>query len=287
MTYNKDRNKRKNKYQKEDYQMDTKPRKMKVMKEETRVIHNAHVTIKIVQMKTEKETYYSIECNGVLCDKYKWTLNPSQKGINQAFIDLQEKEPVQPVHKQLPQRFYYNNEYTWCLKGTDDDEIITGSWEDTTCKDCLALKEDAQNVYNPMNDWIRRESWNKDNRPKISTPSDSALLLREYSEKEQEHFIVLTLNGANQVINQRVVTVGLVNQTQVHPREIFKGAIEDNATSIIVSHNHPSGQLEPSSEDLAITRHLIKAGETIGIDVLDHVIIASKGYYSLLEHGYM
>jgi len=260
--------------------------KMKVMAEDTREIHGGLVTVQVVQLKTAKKTYYSIEVNGILCDNYEWSLNPSQKGIEQAFNDLLAKAPTRHTHKQLPQRFYYNNDYTWCMKSTHDETIITGStWENTTCPDCLLLKEEAKHVYHPMNDWYRRESWKADQRPKISTPEDSAFLLREYSEKDQEHFIVLTLNGANRVINQRVITIGLVNQTQVHPREVFKGAIEDNATAIILCHNHPSGQLEPSREDFAITSHLQKASETIGIDILDHIILSSKGYYSMLEHG--
>lgn len=106
---------------------------------------------------------------------------------------------------------------------------------------------------------------------------------------KQESFYVVTLDGAHKPIKALEVTKGLVNRTLVHPREIFRDAILDSAISILVAHNHPSGTLEPSTEDKEITRKLKQAGEIIGIDVLDHLIVdssgRSKGYYSFAEHG--
>ncbi|MCK9293553.1 MAG: DNA repair protein RadC [Desulfobulbaceae bacterium] len=120
---------------------------------------------------------------------------------------------------------------------------------------------------------------------KIKTPVDVLPLVRHYGDRKQEHFLCISLNGANEVITTRVVSVGLVNKTQVHPREVFADPITDRASAVILAHNHPSGNLTPSKEDLQITRQLREAGETLGIAVLDHIIFSRQGHYSFLEHG--
>jgi DNA repair protein RadC len=84
-----------------------------------------------------------------------------------------------------------------------------------------------------------------------------------------------------------VITIGLVNKTQVHPREVFADVIAERATAIIVAHNHPSGNLEPSDSDRRLTQQLVEAGQILGIKVLDHVIISKKGFYSFSEVGEM
>lgn len=118
---------------------------------------------------------------------------------------------------------------------------------------------------------------------KISFPPDVLPLIRHFGDRKQEHFICISLNGANEVIAHRVVSVGLVNKTQVHPREVFADPITDRASAIIVAHNHPSGELKPSKEDTEITKQLKAAGETLGIKLLDHIIFNQKDYYSFLE----
>lgn len=120
---------------------------------------------------------------------------------------------------------------------------------------------------------------------KLANPSAIYQELSHYAKKEQEHFLVISLNGNNEIIKKHVVSIGLVNQTQVHPREVFKHAIRDNATAIVIAHNHPSGQLEPSQDDRKVTRALTDASIVIGIDILDHLIITANGCYSFLEHG--
>lgn len=120
---------------------------------------------------------------------------------------------------------------------------------------------------------------------KISFPADVLPLIRHYADRKQEHFICVSINGANEVIKHRVVSVGLVNRTQVHPREVFADPITDRASAIIVAHNHPAGSLTPSNEDIEITKQLKSAGETLGIKLLDHIIFNHKGYYSFLEKG--
>ncbi len=92
-------------------------------------------------------------------------------------------------------------------------------------------------------------------------------------------------HGANEVITTRVVSVGLVNKTQAHPREVFADSITDRASAIIVAHNHPSGKLVPSKEDIEMTVQLKAGGETLGIRLLDHIIFNRMNYYSFLEKG--
>ena len=120
---------------------------------------------------------------------------------------------------------------------------------------------------------------------KISFPADVLPLIANYADRKQEHFICISINGANEVITSRVVSVGLVNKTQVHPREVFADPITDRAAAIIVAHNHPSGSLLPSKEDIEVTKKLKTAGETLGIRLIDHVIFNHKEYYSFLEKG--
>jgi len=120
---------------------------------------------------------------------------------------------------------------------------------------------------------------------KITAPSDILPLVEKYRNRKQEHFMVATLDGSHKVIRVRVVSKGILNRCLVHPREIFRKAITDNAASIIAIHNHPSGNPNPSPEDIEITNRLKAAGEIIGIEVLDHVVIGKYGYYSFLEEG--
>ncbi len=122
---------------------------------------------------------------------------------------------------------------------------------------------------------------------KISKPPDVYPLLRHLADRRQEHFLCVSLNGANEVIAVRTVSMGLVNRALVHPREVYADPITDRAAAIIVAHNHPSGNLQPSQDDLAITRQLADAGKTLGIKLLDHLIFNSVSYFSLMEGGYM
>ncbi len=123
-------------------------------------------------------------------------------------------------------------------------------------------------------------------RRKVGVPADVIPLVRHYGDRPQEHFITVSLNGAHEVISVRVITVGLVNKTLVHPREVFSEAVRERATSIIVAHNHPSGNIQPSEDDKEVTQNLRKAGTILGISVLDHIIFSPRGeYYSFLEHS--
>lgn len=120
---------------------------------------------------------------------------------------------------------------------------------------------------------------------KINGVSDVLPLIASYADKKQEYFLCISLNGAHEVIKTRVVSVGLVNKTQIHPREVFADPITDRATSVVVAHNHPSGDTRPSKEDMEVTRVLKEAARILGINLLDHVILSKKGYYSFQEEG--
>jgi DNA repair protein RadC len=118
---------------------------------------------------------------------------------------------------------------------------------------------------------------------KINFPAEVLPLIQHYADPKQEHILCVSLNGSNEVIAVRVISVGLVNKTHVHPREVFADAITDRASAIIVAHNHPSGNVEPGKEDMEITRQLKSAGEILGIKLLDHIIFNKRAYYSFLE----
>ena len=120
---------------------------------------------------------------------------------------------------------------------------------------------------------------------RITDAKDVLPLLGDIVNKQQEYFVCISLNGANEVIEKRIVTVGLLDKSQVHPREVFADVITDRAASLILAHNHPSGELKPSNSDLKIHEQLTEAGKLLGIKVLDHIIISKKGYYSFQETG--
>lgn len=120
---------------------------------------------------------------------------------------------------------------------------------------------------------------------KIDTPADVLPLIRHYADRKQEHFLAVTVNGANEVQAVRVISIGLVDRSPVHPREVFADAIADRASGIIVAHNHPAGGVEPSESDLSITKQLLEAGHVVGVELLDHIIFNRSDYFSFLERG--
>ena len=122
---------------------------------------------------------------------------------------------------------------------------------------------------------------------RVSGPSDLIPSLMRFAAKKQEHFLIVTLDGAQQVIKVHIVSIGLLNRTLIHPREVFVRAIKDCAASLILAHNHPSGSIEPSREDREATQRLVKAGSLLGIEVLDHLIFSRSKYFSFKEMGEM
>ena len=119
-------------------------------------------------------------------------------------------------------------------------------------------------------------------RPVIDSAEAAVEQLANIRDKKQEYFVVLSLDGANRLIAKRTVTVGTLTASLVHPREVFADPITDRAASIIVAHNHPSGNLQPSDADLKITTRLKEAGELLGIQLIDHIIVTKSGYKSIV-----
>lgn len=120
---------------------------------------------------------------------------------------------------------------------------------------------------------------------RIVTADDVLPLLADIAGKPQEHFLCISLNGANEVIEKRIVTIGLLDQSQVHPREVFADVIADRAAAVIFAHNHPSGDLRPSEADCRTHDQLVEAARILGLRVLDHLIVSRKGRFSFQEAG--
>ncbi|HHW72479.1 MAG TPA: DNA repair protein RadC [Firmicutes bacterium] len=120
----------------------------------------------------------------------------------------------------------------------------------------------------------------------VNSPADAAqLVLRELSLADKEHFMIIMLNTKNRVIAKKTVSIGHLQASLVHPREMFKEAIKRSSAALILVHNHPSGDLTPSREDITTTERLREAGAVLGIDVLDHIIVGDNRYFSFREHG--
>ena len=133
----------------------------------------------------------------------------------------------------------------------------------------------------------RMHSGSVDDKIQISSPKDVAdFMMGKMEHLTQEKFIALFLNSKNVIIKQKTIFVGTLNSSIVHPREIFSEAIKCASNAIIVLHNHPSGDVTPSNEDIKTTERLKKCGQVLGIDLLDHIIIGDHIYLSMVEEGY-
>ncbi len=120
----------------------------------------------------------------------------------------------------------------------------------------------------------------------LTSPQKVAEYLQEKIGREKkEHFMVISLNAQNQLIDAQNISIGTLNSSLIHPREVFVYAIKNFSTSVILAHNHPSGNLTPSKEDVQVSNSLIRVGKIVGIEVLDHLIISSKGYISMKSLG--
>jgi DNA repair protein RadC len=123
--------------------------------------------------------------------------------------------------------------------------------------------------------------------PTVRSPQDVANAVTSIRSNKKENFVVLCLNARNQVIRKETISIGSLNASIVHPREVFQPAVTESAASVILVHNHPSGDTRPSDDDLELTRRLVKAGEIMGVEVLDHVIVSEKKHLSMKEKGFI
>jgi DNA repair protein RadC len=134
----------------------------------------------------------------------------------------------------------------------------------------------------------RLASYTEETRPVVRTPEDVAhLLMPEMRDARREHFVALLLDTKNRVLKKCTVSVGSLDSSIVHPREVFKDAVSVSAAAVIVCHNHPSGDPTPSPEDRMVTARLCEAGKVMGIEVLDHVVLGDGRWVSLKQLGWM
>ncbi len=139
----------------------------------------------------------------------------------------------------------------------------------------------AFELANRLEDYLASEG-----KPLVKTPDDVVGVVRSRLRgKKKEHFLALLLDTRSQLIKVSEISIGSLDTSIVHPREVFKEAISASAASVIFAHNHPSGDPEASEDDVELTKRLAKAGEIVGIDVLDHIIICDKKYLSLKRQG--
>lgn len=151
---------------------------------------------------------------------------------------------------------------------------------------CRTLKKHLKYIVPEMRLAIIREPGT--NPAPVNTPADLEKFVEPLRHYSEEYFIAFHLSATNAICNYQVVSHGCLSASLVHPREVFKGAIIANSHAIIVAHNHPGGSLMPSKEDLETTETLIKAGDLLGVKVIDHIIVSSNGLSSLREtHSHM
>lgn len=131
---------------------------------------------------------------------------------------------------------------------------------------------------------VREKSITYANR-QIGSPSDAVELFRDFiGDSDREHFVLLCVNSKNQPTHIQTVSIGNLNSSLVHPREVYKSAIMANSGAILCLHNHPSDMLDPSAQDAEVTERLVEAGQILGIPLLDHIIVGTDAYYSFKEH---
>ena len=134
----------------------------------------------------------------------------------------------------------------------------------------------------------RLETFVEEPKRKVCSPKDVyTLMYPKMREQKKEKFITLCLDTKNQILREEVVSVGSLNASIVHPREVFKSALMESSASVIMVHNHPSGDPSPSREDIMVTEKMVEGGKILGIDVLDHIIIGEGRYVSLKDEGFV
>jgi DNA repair protein RadC len=166
------------------------------------------------------------------------------------------------------------------------NKVIEGKWENIQIEDLTNIMwiwpVKAQGIISAFE--LAKRYFIKESII-IKSSNDILEQVKEYRNKQQEYLLCLTLDWANRLINNRIITIWLLNQGLVHPREVFADAIWDRANSIVLVHNHPSWTISPSDEDIKITNRIKEVSEIIWIKLLDHIIITKKSYFSFIENN--
>ncbi|MDI6641572.1 MAG: DNA repair protein RadC [Elusimicrobiota bacterium] len=129
-----------------------------------------------------------------------------------------------------------------------------------------------------------RRALSKPARVVISDPEDAVNQITEIRSRKKENFVVLYLNARNELIHKEFISIGTLDASLVHPREVFAPAIEYRAIGVVLTHNHPSGNVNPSDDDLELTKRIVESGRILGIEVFDHIIVTETDYFSLKEN---
>lgn len=162
----------------------------------------------------------------------------------------------------------------------DVRKLLTEKGSELIYDDLLTVKSlgpaKATNIMAGFELW--RRQFEVTDRPIIDSPESAVEQLSDIRDKKQEYFVCLTLDGANRLIAKRIITIGTLTSSLVHPREVFADAITDRAASIIVAHNHPSGNIEPSDADMSVTERLIESATLLGIKMIDHIIVTMSDF---------
>ncbi|MFO0971423.1 MAG: DNA repair protein RadC [Candidatus Saccharimonadales bacterium] len=165
----------------------------------------------------------------------------------------------------------------------DVRKLIVDKASELRYEDLLQIKSlgpaKATNIMAGYELW--RRQFEVPERPIIDSPDKAVAQLGYIRSKKQEYFVCLTLDGANRLVTKRIISIGTLTASLVHPREVFAEAITDRAASVIVAHNHPSGSLEASEADRAVTQRLIESGSVLGISVKYHVVLTKDSYTTI------
>ncbi len=165
----------------------------------------------------------------------------------------------------------------------DVQRLLKEKGSELTYDDLLTIKSlgpaKATQIMAGFELWRRR--FEVSERPIIDSPEKAVEQLANIRDKKQEYFMCLALDGANRLINKRIISIGTLTSSLVHPREVFADAIRDRAASIIVAHNHPSGTLEPSLADKEVTKRLQEAGQLLGITLIDHILLTKSEFVQI------
>ncbi|MGB4758699.1 MAG: DNA repair protein RadC [Candidatus Saccharimonadales bacterium] len=166
----------------------------------------------------------------------------------------------------------------------DVRKLILEKGSELTYEDLLSVKSlgpaKATTIMAGFELW--RRQFEVTERPIIDSPEKAVELLSDIRDKKQEYFVCITLDGANRLIAKRIITIGTLTSSLVHPREVFADAITDRAASIIIAHNHPSGNLLASEADEDITARLADGGDMLGVNLKDHLIVTPDSYASIM-----
>lgn len=153
-------------------------------------------------------------------------------------------------------------------------------------RDCGLTQEETERLLAAI-ELARRLLWPDDGRICIRSPQDVCRAAAAIRAAGKEHFLALYLDARNVLIRQEVISIGSLNANIVHPREVFRPAIASAAASVVLAHNHPSGDVSPSQEDLGLTGRMVDAGRLLGIEVLDHVIVSRSRFVSFRSESYI